>query len=79
MKVADIVDFNQDLQASRPNQSKHGIKMSEDEQAYLEPLYVKYGDKLMKMVRDHTLNYKQLTKNVLARRLKRYKILNGLS
>ena len=78
MKVADIVDLNQKLSASRPNQSKHGMKMTDDEQAYLEPLYLKYGDKLMKMVRDHKLNYKQWTKNQLNRRLKRYKLINGL-
>jgi len=78
MKVADIVDLNQKLNASRPNQSKRGMTMTADEEAYFEPLYLKYGDKLMKMVRDHKLNYKQLTKNKLARRLKRYKLINGL-
>lgn len=78
MKVADIVDLNQKLSASRPNQSKRGMVMTEDEKAYFEPLYLKYGDKLMKMVRDHKLNYKQLTKNKLARRLKRYKLIKGL-
>eukprot|EP00943_MAST-04B_sp_MAST-4B-sp1_P003873 g3873.t1 len=78
MKVADIVDLNQKLNASRPNQSKRGMTMTADEKAYFEPLYLKYGDKLMKMVRDHKLNYKQLTKNKLARRLKRYKLINGL-
>ena len=78
MKVADIVDLNQKLSASRPNQSKYGVKMTEDEQAYFEALYAKHGDNVVKMARDMKLNYKQLTKNVLARRLKRYKTINGL-
>ena len=78
MKVADIVDLNQKLSASRPNQSKYGLKMTEDEQAYFEALYTKHGDNVVKMARDMKLNYKQLTKNVLARRLKRYKTINGL-
>ena len=48
------------------------------EQAYFEALYAKHGDNVVKMARDMKLNYKQLTKNVLARRLKRYKTINGL-
>ena len=73
MKVADIVDLAQVISASRPNESKRGKhRMTEDEIAYIKPLVDKYGENIKKMVRDLKLNYKQLTANVISRRVQRY-------
>ena len=47
--------------------------MTEDEIAYIKPLVEKYGNDEIKMSRDMKLNYNQLTKNVLRRRVQRYK------
>ena len=49
--------------------------MTEDEIAYIKPLVDKYDNDEVKMSRDMKLNYKQLTRNVLRRRVQRYKEL----